>query len=107
MFSTIIFIDHETVLKIIKQISMIIVFIDKLNLRFVKTFDYIQRFDVELRHKSNKQHIVFDALSRFVNFNIDIASSKKKLNVFFIIVLMKIEEIFRRKFVANYIIDLN
>ena len=80
--STIIFTNHEIVLKIIKQINMIIVFIDKLNLRFVKTFDYIQRFDVELRHKSNKQHIVFDALSRFVNFNNDISFSKNELNAF-------------------------
>ena len=39
--STIIFTNYKIALKIIKQINIIIVFINKLNLRFVKTFDYI------------------------------------------------------------------
>ena len=64
---TVIFIDHDVVLNIIKQIKMTITFIDKLNFRFVRASDYIQRFDVELRHKSNKQHIVSNVLFRFVN----------------------------------------
>ena len=39
--SFVIFIDHDVVLEIIKQINMTIVSIDKFNFRFVKTFDYI------------------------------------------------------------------
>ena len=75
--STIIFTNYEIALKIVKQINIIIVFINKLTLRFVKTFDYIQRFNVELRYKLNKQYIIFDAFSRFVSSNINIALSKK------------------------------
>ena len=103
----VIFIDHNAALNIIKQINITIVFTNKLNFRLIKAFDYIQRFDVELRYKSNKQHIVFNALSRLVNINIDTTFSKKKLNVFFIIVLTKMNKNFRRKIIANYRIDFN
>ena len=61
----------------------------------MKIFDYIQQFNVELHYKLSKQHIILDAFLRFVNSNIDIAFSKKKLNAFFITVLMKIEKNFR------------
>ena len=103
----IIFTNHDAILDIAKQINMITVFIDKLNLRFVRVFDYIQRFDVELRHKSNKQHIVFDAFFRLVSFNIDVTFEEDEFDVFFTTTLMKIEKDFRKKFVANYINDLN
>ena len=101
----VIFTNHDVVLSIIKQISMTIVFIDKLNFRFVRASNYIQRFDVKLRHKFEKQHIVSNVLSRFVNTNIDIAFDEKELNALFIVVLMKIEKNFRRKLVANYFND--
>ena len=104
---TIIFTNHDVVLNIIKQISMTTIFIDKLNFRFVRVSDYIQRFDVELRHKSDKQHIVSNVLFRFVNINIDIASNEKELNVLFIVVFVEIEKDFRRKFVANYVNDFH
>ena len=103
----IIFTNHDAILDITKQINMITVFIDKLNFRFVRVFDYIQRFDVELRHKSNKQHIVFDVFFRLINFNIDVTFEKNELDVFFTTILVKIEKDFRKKFVANYINDLN
>ena len=52
--SIVIFTNHDAVLKLAKQTSLIIVFIDKFNLRLIEVFDYIQRFEIELRHKSNK-----------------------------------------------------
>ena len=106
--SFVVFIDHDVVLEIIKQINMIIVSIDKLNFRLVKTFDYIQRFELKIRHKSDKQHIVFDALFRLVNTNIDVASiDESELDVLFIIILVQMKKDFRRKLIANYITDLN
>ena len=103
----IIFTNHDAILDIIKQTNMITIFIDKFNFRLVRVFDYIQRFDFELRHKSNKQHIVFDVCFRLINFNIDVAFEKNEFDTFFTTVLMKIEKNFRKKFVANYINDLN
>ena len=58
----IIFIDHDAALNIAKQINMIITSINKLNLRLIQTFDYIQRFKLKFRHHSKKQHVVSDAL---------------------------------------------
>ena len=103
----VIFTNHDVVLNIIKQINMTIVFIDKLNFRLVRASNYIQRFDVKLRYKFEKQHIVSNVLSRFVNTNIDIVFDEKKLNALFIVVLMKIEKDFRRKLVANYFNDFH
>ena len=70
---TIIFTNHDATLGIVKQISMTTIFTDKLNFRLVRVSDYIQRFDVELRHKSGKQHIVPDALSRLASSNTGVA----------------------------------
>ena len=103
----VIFTNHDATLNIVKQISITTTFIDKLNFCFIRTSNYIQRFNVELRYKLEKQHIVFDALSRFVSINTNIALAKKKLNTLFTIVLIKIEKSFRRKLIAEYIFDLN
>ena len=106
--SFVIFIDHDVALEIIKQISMIIVSTDKFNFRLVKAFDYIQRFELKIRHKFDKQHIVFDALFRLVNINIDVASTdESELDVLFIITLVQMKKDFRRKFIADYITNFN
>ena len=62
--STIVYIDHDVALKIAKQISLTTSSTDKLNLRLIRASDYVQRFSLQIRHKSDKFHIVFDALSR-------------------------------------------
>ena len=51
---TIIYIDHDAALKIIKQISLITSLIDKLNLRLMRASDYLQRFNLNIRHKFKK-----------------------------------------------------
>ena len=66
--STIVYIDHDVALKIAKQINLITSFIDKLNLKLIRASNYVQRFFSQIRHKSDKFHIVFDALSR-LSFN--------------------------------------
>ena len=104
---TIIFTNHDAILKLIKQTNLTIVFIDEFNLRFIKIFDYIQRFEIELRHKSDKQHIVFDVFSRLISINIDIIFEKNELNVLFIIVFVKMKTNFRQKFIVDYNVDLN
>ena len=68
----VIYIDHDVALKIVKQITFIISSTNKLNLRLIKAFDYVQRFNLKIRHKFEIQHVIFDAFSRFANFNIEI-----------------------------------
>ena len=67
-----IYIDHDVVLKIVKQITFIISSTNKLNLRLIKAFDYVQRFNLKIRYKFEIQHVIFDVFSRFASFNIEI-----------------------------------
>ena len=106
---TIIYIDHEIALDIITQITLTIIFIDKLNLKLIRVFDYIQRFNLNIRHKLDKQHVVSNALSRFFSDNIDskIDETKNELNALFIVSLIKMNEAFRKRIIDDYKSDLN
>jgi hypothetical protein len=103
---TILFTDHESVLRIAKQTFLITSFIDRLNLRLIRVFEYIQRFNVIIRHKSNKQHIVLDVLSRFVSDNDEFVSNSEKLDALFIIILIEMNSSFKIKFIHEYFTDL-
>jgi hypothetical protein len=104
--SIILFIDHESVLDIVKQIDLVITFTDKLNLRLIRAFEYIQRFNLIIKHKSEKQHIVFDALSRLISKNDDInISDSKELDALFIITLIEMKFTFKAKIIDEYFTD--
>ena len=107
--SFIIFTNYDVVLNITKQIFLIISSTNKFNLRLIKTSNYIQRFELEIRHKFEKQHIILDALSRLTSINIDSRShiENNELNALFITILIEIEKIFRNKFIIDYKNDLN
>ena len=91
--SIVIYTNHDFALNIINQITLSITFIDKLNLRLIRVFDYIQRFNLNIRHKFDKQHIVSDAFSRLTNANISTSprrnSDDDELNALFIISLIE------------------
>ena len=61
----------------------------------MRAFDYIQRFNLKIKHKLKKQYIIFNVLFRFVNTNINFLHNrninKNELNVLFIISLIKIK----------------
>ncbi len=100
--STILFTNHESVLRIVKQISLFTISIDKLNLRLIRTFEYIQRFNIIVKHKSEKQHIVSNVLSRLVSENDEFVSDAEKLNVLFIIILVKMNLAFKNRIITEY-----
>ena len=101
----IIYIDHEISLNIAKQISLTISSTDKLNLRFVRAFEYIQRFDLIIRHKSDKFYIISNALFRLSN---TIYSEEKKnsidekLDVLFIASMIEINFDFKKRLLKEY-----
>jgi hypothetical protein len=103
--SIILFTNHEIALSITKQTSLVITFIDKLNLRLIWVFEYIQRFNVIIKHKSDKQHIVSNALSRLDSENNELISNSKKLNALFIITLIEINLVFKTKILDEYVTD--
>ena len=110
--STIVYIDHEASLDIVKQTSFTTSSIDKLNLRLVRAFDYIQRFNLIIKHKSERLHLISDALSRL---SIKTFSQKpsyqfesehdEKLDVLFIAAIVKINSDFKQKLIQRYVDD--
>ena len=115
--TTIIYINHNAALEIAKRISLIITFMNKLNFCLIKTFDYFQRFNLNIRHKSEKQYIISDVLSQLTFANIiakfltniiaKFFANKNELNVLFIISLIEINEVFRKRIINDYKNDLN
>ena len=104
---TIIYIDYNAALKIIKQTTLIISFINKLNLRFVKVLDYVQRHNLTIFHKFEKQYIVFNIFFRlFINsFKIfktitnfinvfNVFNNDRDLNILNVLLFIDINEIF-------------
>ncbi|KAL3428067.1 hypothetical protein PVAG01_01576 [Phlyctema vagabunda] len=59
--------DHSSALGIAKQRSLISTATDRTNLRLVRASEYVQRFDLDIRHKAGKTHLVPDALSRLAS----------------------------------------
>ncbi len=131
--STIIYINYDATLDIVKQTSLITFFINKLNLRLIRASNYLQRFNLNIRYKLNKQHIVLDALLRLVFANVnakvfsnDILVKKgeldalfvfakafrnynlmKQLKALFIVVIVSINEVFCKQIIDNYFSDFN
>lgn len=76
----IIYTDHEAVVEISCQEFLSTSFIDKLNLRLIQAFKYIQRFNLIIKHKSRKKHIVSNALFRLKFDQIEIKPEEGELN---------------------------
>ena len=108
----VVYIDHDFVLRIVKQITLSINSIDKLNLRLIRASNYLQRFNLNIRHKFDKQHIVLDAFFKLVSVNIEsflwkFFANEKELDALFIVSLIEMNEFFRKRIIANYESDLN
>ncbi len=104
---TIVYTDHGAALGIAKQTTLTTTSTDKLNLRLVRASDYIQRFNLEFRHKPGKQHIVPDALSRLASDNTEENTEDGILDVLFTTSLVEMEEGFRKRILDGYKSDLN
>ena len=62
MSSIIIYINHSAAVSISRQITLITFNTNKLNLRFVRTSQYLFNFNFFIRHKIDKFNVIFDAL---------------------------------------------
>jgi hypothetical protein len=74
---TIIFTDHAALAGIIKQTSLISFNTDKLNLRLVRASQYLSALPIDIKVKSEKFHIISNALSRLFS----IADNDKPRNL--------------------------
>ena len=78
--SIIIYINYLTVVQISHQITLFISFIDKLNLRLIRAFQYLFKFNLILHYKNNKKNVIFDALFKLqIEIDINVMLEKKQI----------------------------
>ena len=105
-YPTTFYTDHGAALGIAKQTTLSTSSTDKLNLRLICASDYIQRFNITLRHKPGKMHIVPDALSRLSTSNSeDKLGAEGELDVLFTTALVEMSNEFRTKILKGYETD--
>ena len=106
---TIVYTDHEVSLAVAKQTSLTTSFIDKLNLRLIRTSNYIQRFDLLIKHKPERLHLMSNALSRlFTKMQVKIEdksisnNEENELDVLFTIFMAEMNKDLKEKFILRY-----
>ena len=105
--SIVIYIDHGAAFDIAKQTSLFTSFTNKLNFRLMRALNYIQRFNLDIRHKSSKQHIISNVFSRLTSDNINVFNHDNELNALFTISLIEMNSNFKQRILNDYKSDLN
>ena len=103
---TIIYTNYEVAFDIALQTTLFTIFINKLNLKFIRVSDYIQRFNLNIRYKLDKQYIVSNVLFKLFSDNIEF-KNVDNLNVLFIALLVEINKAFRKRLLNDYKFDFN
>ena len=93
--------------EIAKQINLLTFSTDKLNLRLIRIFEYIQRFFLIIRHKSKRFYVIFDVLSRlFISkkslSSTDFSHNDDELDMLFIVSMIEINSDFKTKIIESY-----
>ena len=101
----IIYTNHETIFAIVKQISLSTSSTNRLNLKFVRAFDYIQRFDFIIRHKSERFHLISNALFRLLLADMNNFNQNEEFNVLFTTFLIKMTSSFREELIKEYFMN--
>ncbi len=85
---------------------------DKLNLRLVRADMYLSQFDLDIKHKSERDHVISDALSRLSFFENNDEKLTKNQNSdtledieMYAEILMKMFTIFKNRLVQIYKIE--
>ena len=66
----VVYTDHSASVDIAKQGSLATTSTVRLNLRLIRASQYLQRFELDVRHKPGKRNIIPDALSRLASTNL-------------------------------------
>ena len=67
--SVIVFTDHSATCQIARQTSLNTVSIEKSNLKLVRSSEYLQRFNLDIQHRSGISNVIPDSLSRLPIIN--------------------------------------
>jgi hypothetical protein len=103
----IIWTDHSATTVIIKQTKLSIINTNKLNLRLVRAVMYLSQFELDVRHKSKRDHVISNALFRLSTFDIsseEITNTLKDVNVY-VETLIEMFSNFKTRLVNVYKID--
>lgn len=104
--SIIIHTDHDAIFEIAAQTSVSTFSIDELNLRLIRTSNYIQRFLFVIRYKFDKFHIVFDAFFRLFSINTFLKSfannEEREFDVLFTAFIVEMNDEFKANMKASY-----
>ena len=74
-----------------------------MNVRLVRASQFLSQFDLDVRHKPGKDHIIPDALSRLASMNrSQLPDHYSELDVLFTSILVEIDDSFRKKLVDRY-----
>ena len=75
----------------------------RMNIRLVRASQFLKQFKLDIRHKSEKQHIMLNALSRLINLNHNKKTPEYfKLDAFYICSLINIFDDFRYRMLNDY-----
>ena len=109
---TIIYTDHEANFMIVAKTKFSTININKLNMKFIKTFIYFFQFRIEMRHKFEKFNVVSNALSRLSiksinksinNLNIDAKNSKTDQIYVYVTTFVEIFFEFKKELIDEYV----
>jgi len=93
----IIYMNHKANVEIVKQTFLLTTLIKKQNLCLMCANKYLQHFNLNVHHKSEKQHIISDVLSRLVlTMSSDTDMKKDELNVLFMKIYVKMSDEFQK-----------
>ena len=103
-------IDYFAIIDIIKQNFIIsTTSIIKINVKLIYASQFLRQFNLNIKHKFEKKHIISNALSKLINLNFDknISSDHFELDalhntIFFIAVLIKMKQSFHDKCIHDY-----
>ena len=77
----------------------------------MRASNYIQRFNLNIRHKPEKQHVIPNTLSRLASANtnrpLGRAADEEELNALFTASLVEMNPDFKSRIIADYKSDLN
>jgi hypothetical protein len=98
----ILYIDYSAIIDIVKIINLALLNIDKLNNKFICINQYLSQFQFDVRYKSEKYHIISNALSKLLTKSKSISNFHKSDNIFnninnFYVILIEISDTFRNE----------
>jgi hypothetical protein len=104
---TIIWTDHSATTVIVKQTKLITFNTDKLNLRLIRIVMYLSQFELDVRYKSERDHVISDALFRLSSFDNStekISNTLKNVNAY-VEIMIEMSSSFKNRLIEEYKTD--